>query len=164
MRALQLFSPSKWEVGDSLFRAHERSDTFECRLESMWGYAVPCRTFGLYEGLPFGRAIDSAYAWIGEHRSGLIFNIDPSQQTYQLRVEMLDRVSPSPRFKIKLNGVDLSELSYNSPDIQAIFAGNLLRKRNNVLEFDTELNKELGFSFALKSISVRPVGLQSAPH
>ena len=98
-RALQLFSPSKWEAANSMFRARERSDTFECRFESMWGYAVPCRAFGLYEGLPYERNVGSAYAWIGEQRSGFIFDIEPTQQTYQLVVETLDRVSPSPRIQ-----------------------------------------------------------------
>jgi hypothetical protein len=163
-RASQLFSLSKWEPADSMFRAPERLDSFECRFESMWGYAVPCRTFGFYDGLPYATRIDSAYAWIGEHRSGLIFNIDPTQQTYQIVIETLDRVSPSLRFKIKLNGADLLDSSTNLPRIEASFASSLLRRKNNVLEFDTELNKESGLSFALKAISVRPFRAQPAPN
>src|SRR6185295_10707231 len=118
-------SLSKWEPAHSMFRARERSDSFECRFESMWGYAVPCRTFGFYEGLPYARRIDAAYAWIGEDRSGLIFNIDPTQQAYQIVIETLDRVSPSLRFKMKLNGTDLLDSSTNLQHIEANFAGSV---------------------------------------
>src|SRR5262249_10842034 len=158
IRAAQLFSLSRWDPAHSMFRARERPDLFECRFDSMWGYAVPCRTFGFYDALPYRTDLNSSYAWIGEQRSGLIFDIEPNQGRYQVLIEILDRVSPAREFKMKLNGSDLFQLSDSSSvTIKAVFASDLLQKKNNVLEFYTELNKELGLSFAIKAILVRPL-------
>jgi hypothetical protein len=156
-RALRLFSFGRWEPTDSMFRAQERPDHFECRFESMWGYAVPCRTFGFYDALPDQKDLSSSYAWIGETRSGLIFDIEPHDQIYQLLIKMLKCVSPSRQLKITLNGTRLIETSDDPGHIQATFSGKLLRERNNVLEFDTELENTLGLSFAVKTVSVKPI-------
>ena len=106
-RALQLFAPSKWRPADSMF-GRKQADRYECRFESMWGYALPCRTFGFYDAVPYRTALGSSYAWIGETNAGLIFDIEPSQRSYQLVVEILDIGSASRIVEVRLNGTKLA--------------------------------------------------------
>ena len=156
-RASQVFSLSTWTPIDSMFRARERPDHFECRFKSMWGYAVPCRAFGFYDAVPYSKNFDSSYAWIGETRSGLIFDIQPHQKDYQVVIDTLDCVSPLRQLKMKLNGSDLIATSDGQGRMEATFQGSLLKGRNNVIEFDTELNDQLGLSYAVKAVLVRPL-------
>ena len=155
-RALRLFSFSQWQATDSFFRARDRVDQFECRFESMWGYAVPCRTFGFFDGLPLLSNPSSSYAWIGETSAGFIFDIQPRESSYQLIIDTVDCVAPSRRMNIRLNGTTLVEKSDNPARIEATFSGRILQQRNNVLEIITELDDKLGLSFAVTSISIAP--------
>jgi len=156
-RASRVFSLSTWTPAHSMFRARKHADQFTCSFESMWGYAVPCRTFGFYEGVSYKRNFfDSSYAWIGEQTAGFIFDIEPSRKNYKVIIDSLDCVSPSRRLGIKLNGTSIFASPNGPAHIEAIFSSELLQKRNNVLELDTELNDKLGLSFALKSVLVRP--------
>jgi hypothetical protein len=154
-RALQLFAPSKWRPADSMF-GRARADRYECRFESMWGYALPCRTFGFYDALPYRTALGSSYAWIGETNAGLIFDIEPSQGSYQLVVKLLDIASPPRVMEVNLNGTKLATKWQDPLRIEAVLSGDLLRRANNVLELSTQLDDKLGLSFAIKSISIMP--------
>jgi hypothetical protein len=155
-RVLQLFAPSKWRPMDSMFRRQERADEFECRFESMWGYAVPCRTFGFFDGIPYRTALGSSYAWIGETNAGLIFDINPSQGDYQLVIKIADVVSPSRALEVFLNGTRLPNKSRDATHIEAIFPSHLLRRENNIIELGSDLDDKLGSSFAVQRISIVP--------
>jgi hypothetical protein len=122
----------------------------------MWGYALPCRTFGFFDGMPYRTALGSSYAWIGETNAGLIFDINPRQGDYQLDVEILDVVSPSRALEVFLNETKLSNKLRDATHIEAIFPSHLLRRENNIIEFGTQLDDKLGLSFSVKRISIIP--------
>ena len=155
-RVLQLFALSKWRPADSMFRRQERTDRFECRFESMWGYASPCRTFGFFDGVPYRTALGSSYAWIGETNAGLIFDINPRQGDYQLVVEILNSVSPLRALEVSLNGVRLATKLRDATRMEAIFPSRLLRRKNNTIELGSQLDDKLGLSFAVERISINP--------
>jgi len=155
-RAIKLFALSTWTPMDSMFRQQQRPDRYECEFECMWGYALPCRSFGFFDAMPYRTALSSSYAWIGETRAGLIFNVAPSQEKYQLTIEILGVVSPPYRLQVFLNGTKLIDNSQNAPRLEATFASHLLRSENNILELVSELDDKLGLSFAVKRISIRP--------
>jgi len=160
-RVTQLFAASTWRPEDSMFRGAESRDRYECRFESMWGYAVPCRAFGFFDGMSYRPALGSTYAWIGETVAGLIFDIDPIGGDYALVVEVLNIVSPSRQLGILLNGTRLTTKS--SPDanhIEATFSSTLLKSKNNLIEFNTQLNEKSGLSFALKRVAISPMSKQ----
>ena len=156
-RVQQLLAPSKWEPAESMFRRQERPDQFECRFESMWGYASPCHAFGFYDSVPYRAALGSSYAWIGETTAGMIFDIQPSHPVYQLIVEVVDAVSPSRGMELSLNGTKLTEGHLDATSFRATFPSYMLRNQHNILELRTELDSTLGLSFAVKTISIIPV-------
>src|SRR5262249_55616133 len=98
----------------------------------------------------------------GETNAGLIFDIEPSQGSYQLAVKLLDIVSPSRVVEVNLNGTKLATEWQDPLRIEAVLPGDLLRRANNVLELGTQLNEKLGLSFAIKSISIMPTDQQAS--
>jgi hypothetical protein len=155
-RAARLFAASKWQPADSMFRRQERADRYECRFEAMWGYALPCRTFGFFDVQPLRAALGSAFAWIGETNAGLFFDIEPAPTSYRLRIEIQAVVSPSPALETSLNGTKLASTWHDATHIEATFSGDLLRPANNALELRTQLDHNLGLSLAVKSVSITP--------
>jgi hypothetical protein len=156
-RVQQLLASSKWQPTESMFRRQERPDQFECRFESMWGYASPCHAFGFYDPIPYRAALGSSYAWIGETTAGMIFDIQPSHPMYQLLVEVVDAISPSRGMELSLNGTKLTEGHLDATSFRATFPSYILRNQHNILELRTELDSTLGLSFAVKTISIIPV-------
>lgn len=155
-RVIELFALTKWRPDDSIFRKGEHIGRFECRFEYMWGYAVPCRTFGFFEAQPVLTARGSAYAWIGETKAGFIFDIEPKQGNYLLVVEIERLISPSNAVEIYLNGIQIQGKWNGHKIIEALFSGKMLRQVNNILEFKTELDRNLGWSIAVKRVSIVP--------
>jgi hypothetical protein len=162
-RATQLFALSTWHPVHSMFRRAESPDRYECRFESMWGYAVPCRAFGFFDGASYRTALDASYAWIGESSAGLIFDINPTEGDYTLVVEVLDIVSSSRQLGVRLNGISLlTRSSADATRIEATFSSTLLKNENNTIEFTTQLDDKLGLSFAIKRIAVSPKGKRNS--
>ena len=157
-RVVRILAAAKWRPTDLMFRRSEHADRYECRFEYMWGYAVPCRTFGFFEPQPLHAALDSSYAWIGEANAGLIFDIEPSQASYQLVIEIQSVASSSHEVEVTLNGTKLSGQWQDPTHFEAIFSGNLLRRANIVLELGAQLNHDLGLSMAVRAVSVTPQG------
>ena len=155
-RVVHLLSTMKWRATDSMFKRGEYTDRFACNFEYMWGYAVPCRTFGFFEAQPLHAALGSSYAWIGETYAGLIFDLEPSRTNYRLLIEVQSSASPSREVEIKLNGASLSSNWHDPARIEASFTSDLLRRTNNVLILHTELDQKLGLSIAAKSVSIVP--------
>jgi hypothetical protein len=154
-RVTKLLSAAKWTPENSLFRRAEHADQYECRFPYMWGYAIPCRTFGFYEPEPQIEQRGASYAWIGEPDSGLIIDIAPSQTTYALNIEIVTAHSHS--MHASLNGNVLSARWRDATHFEAVFSANLLRPTNNVLELKTELDQNYGLSIAIKSVSIVPI-------
>ena len=142
-----------------MFRRGDYTDRYECHFEYMWGYAVPCRTFGFFGPQPLRTALGSSYAWIGETNAGLIFDIEPSHARYRLVIEIERSASPSRQVEVNLNGSRLASNWRGPQRIEASFSGNLLTGRNNVLELRTELDQNSGLSIAAKSVLIIPQDL-----
>jgi hypothetical protein len=158
-RVVHLLSAMRWDPKDSMFRRGDYTDRYECHFEYMWGYAVPCRTFGFFGPQPLRTALGSSYAWIGETNAGLIFDIEPSHARYRLVIEIERSASPSRQVEVNLNGSRLASNWRGPQRIEASFSGNLLTGRNNVLELRTELDQNSGLSIAAKSVLVIPQDL-----
>jgi hypothetical protein len=156
-RVVQLFSAREWRPTESMFRRQEYTDRYECRFEPMWGYATPCRTFGFFDVQPNRAMLGSSFAWIGETRAGFIFDIAARQTAHRLLVEVQQAVSPAPKIRIRLNGVEVPAKWHNSTRLEATFPGDQLLSANNVLEFETEIDGKLGYSVALRGVSVTPM-------
>ena len=154
-RAIELLSVSSWTPADSLFRRSERSHRYTCEFEYMWGYDVPCRTFGFYETEPNIDHIGQAYAWIGESEAGFIFDILPLPTRYSLLLEI--EKATSEKMSATLNKSHISGRWIDARHFEAEFPSSALKQSNNVLELDTELDRKYGLSLAVKSISIAPV-------
>jgi hypothetical protein len=143
-----------------MFKRQERRDQYGCQFESMWGYAMPCRTFGFFDAHTDDPARGGASAWIGETNAGVIFDIAPTHSAYQLIVDVQSIAAPSTAFAITLNGVALSADWQSQNRITSTFPGGLLKTASNVLAFHSTLDQRLGLSMSIKNIIVIPAANQ----
>ena len=157
-RLVRLLSATKWIPENSMFHRSERGDQYQCRFEYMWGYAVPCRAFGFYEPQPLKAALGSSYAWIGETKAGLLFQIEPRQTAYALCIEIEKMASRSHAIHVNINGANVSGAWQDATHFEAVFPGNLLRRvKSNVLELGSDLDQNSGLSLAVKAVSITPI-------
>jgi hypothetical protein len=147
---------ANWEPSESWFnRIRNTGLAYECSFESMWGYAVPCRTFGIYEGEWTGPATASI-SWVNSKDAGLIIDTLEPNMSYKLILQLGKYVlTPAlDQLQLSFNGSPLQLVWTDPRRIEASIPYELVRDRTNVLGLSVPLDDKSGLSVALQDLQI----------
>ncbi|WP_454621620.1 hypothetical protein [Bradyrhizobium cenepequi] len=154
-----ILASGSWEPSNSWFnRARNSGLAYECKFESMWGYAVPCRTFGIYEGEWTGPATASI-SWVNNKDAGLIIDTLEPNMSYKM-VLQLGKYALTPaldQLRLTFNGSPLQLIWTDPRRIEATIPYELVKDRTNVLGLSVPPDDKSGLSIALQHLQIWPV-------
>jgi hypothetical protein len=160
LRHLRLLTESTWTAQQSLFQGSDGRSAYRCTMDSMWGYAFPCRTYGMFEAEPFRphfRTISAA--WIGEKRAGFLFELQPARSQYGLTIRLVRWLpGASQRFQLYVNDFATNhQVSADGLHITATLPSNLVKVGANRIEIRSEPHPDYGVSALVREVVLRPL-------
>lgn len=148
-----------WAPSDSWFnRVRNSGLAYECKFESMWGYAVPCRTFGIYEGEWTGVGMPPV-SWVNNKDAGLIIDTLEPNRSYKMILQ-LGKYAVTPaldQLQLTFNGSPLQLVWTDPRRIEASIPYELVKDRINVLGLSAPLDDKSGLSIALQHLQIWPM-------
>lgn len=156
-RALELIGLGNWTKADSLFGALDRPDRFICEFESTWGYAYPCRTYGIYDGGGVRKGLATiSSAWAVERKAGVIFDLQPAASEYLITIDLRRMALQPAEVQLLLNGAPVTDLKASKTQLTAKVPSDWFNDKANVLEIEAPLDLKSGRSVAVDRITVAP--------
>jgi hypothetical protein len=158
-RYRNILKPDRPLAALNLFRSAEGESTYRWDFGKWWSLEQPTQGSGWREAeWSQGYLHHDAAAWKSQEKSSLIFNINPSDQLYEVAgtFDLVRNASIRESMRVLVNGDELPIRWATASNFSASIPKGLLRHGTNVLELNSAVDKDYyGLSARLTSIEVR---------